>query len=479
MRNLKTHYQSSLWKLCLIALLGVMVSCSETEEAKDVSKKYEPNFSELPKMPEPEPESDDSSVESAARSSCTPDNPSGQQKYKIQDLSNFCCSSQDVNDASGLSITREIDDRTCSFNYDQVVVSGRNYGWYRIAANSNPYDNLQPRIERTSRAENSNGPGTKTTLNGIVRVFRVGDRTNGRAPTDRSDDAGTYVCQAKGKDTDGIGDPALNLILVKASSGTGSNQTKFKFYSEYLAFGRSSNLSDRDIYDFNFEINRGEPVQIIMTNEIGGTCSNKTHTVKVSLQNLVTGASTGTVTFNVPEPQKAIQTKIRFGAYRCKSGQADVRWRQGISLTGSSGSSCSSSSSNWDASRSLTQYHSKWASSTWYDDYNNYSPTYGGDRNNYSRWASGNFNANHYLGTSSNYWHTIRRAKVVFEAAYARNFDILYYDGSWKTAGTVRNNYSTTVKIEGMYATGYQFAVYCYDGPYNHKSIYEFELYDY
>lgn len=143
--------------------------------------------------------------------------------------------------------------------------------------------------------------------------------------------------------------------------------------------------------------------------------------------------------------------------------------------------STTTSSSYWDPSRSLTKSGTKFSSSDWDNFY--YVANNGGDGNINNRWASSSISTttNHYLGTWLSSFHTVKRAKLMFESAISNDFYILYYngDGNWYIAKHIQGNYSQTILIEGMSAYGYGFVVYSNQQPYGHISIHEFELYDY
>ena len=141
----------------------------------------------------------------------------------------------------------------------------------------------------------------------------------------------------------------------------------------------------------------------------------------------------------------------------------------------------STSSGNWDPSRSLTQHGSMTSSGVWDSYY--YPASYAGDANYNTRWASNSVsqNANHYLITWLPFWTTAKRVKVMFDAAIASDFYIAYYngDGNWYVAKHIQGNTNQTVLIEGLDTYAYGFMVYSNQQPYGHISIHEFEVYDY
>lgn len=325
----------NLSKLCFIFILALGTSCSSDAPLLDNESALESQ--EITNSINDDALDGKKSSPKTINDGC--DNPriSGTNSYYRIYTADEVGISNDVNKVSSNRKTEEIDDRTCEYNYTQTVTSGKTYGRYRLKADTNGFDALQPRIERASVTANSNAPGTVVRLKGVVRVFRVGDATRTSSITSLSNNGGTYICQAKGTDTRTTNDPALALLLVKASAGTGSNQTKFKFFSEYMSGSiRSSNT--RSLYDFNFEVNKGDAVEVTMANQFTGTsCNTLKHSVNISLKNLRTNV-VKSKTFTMPEPKRGEQAKIRYGAYRCWSGEADIRWRSGLTMTSKVGS---------------------------------------------------------------------------------------------------------------------------------------------
>lgn len=255
------------------------------------------------------------------------ENPGGDDDklYLYSELSGIPANPQDVDvNTTGESKTSEIDDRTCHYNYSQIEIEGNIYGRYQLLAGSST-DNFQPRIERSSKVINETGPGSFVSISGTVRIFEVGYVNDDKSTTSVGDENGTYIIQAKGKDTTGAGspDPAIALLLVKP---TDSTQNKFKFYLEIITERGGSGENGRDIVDLDFEVNKAEPSMVKMTNEFVSEDGTKKHYVRVSLNDTTTS-------FEIPNPESGTQVKLRFGAYRCKGGYADIRWREGMTQT--------------------------------------------------------------------------------------------------------------------------------------------------
>jgi len=253
------------------------------------------------------------------------ENPESNRIYLYTDLPGVPANAQDVDvNSTGEPKTTEIDDRTCHYNYSQIEQEGNVYGRYQLLAESST-DNLQPRIERSSRIINETGAGTFVSILGTVRIFEVGYINNDRPATSVGDPNGTYIIQAKGKDTTGNGspDPAIALLLVIP---TDSTQTRFRFYLELITERGGSGEGGRDIIDLAFEVNKAEPVTVTMTNEFVNEENTKKHFVRVGLNDT-------TSSFEIPNPESATQVKLRFGAYRCKGGNADIRWREDVTQT--------------------------------------------------------------------------------------------------------------------------------------------------
>jgi len=212
-----------------------------------------------------------------------------------------------------------IDDRSCYANYKESNVNGKTWGIYNITHNSNQFGSrLQPRIERALSPSNKTGVGSFARFTGVFRILETGD-------TSGTSSDGSYIAQAKGKHTGGGGspDPAICLYLAKPVYGTGANsgkQVSFNIYAERIKY-RGGSGSGREIV---FLKNVLKNVETSFELEIGFKQDPNNASKKIQYCNAVIG---GTVfNWNVPEPERATQSKIRYGAYRVKGGRAQIRW---------------------------------------------------------------------------------------------------------------------------------------------------------
>jgi len=213
-----------------------------------------------------------------------------------------------------------IDDRSCYANYKESNVYGKTWGIYNITHNSNNQDSnsLQPRIERALSASQKTGIGSFARFSGTFRILETGK-------TSSSGSDGSYIAQAKGKHTGGGGsaDPAICLYLAKPVYGTGANsgkQVSFNIYAERIKY-RGGSGSGREIV-FLKNVLKDEETTFEL--EIGFKQDPNDTSKKIHYCNAIIG---GTVfDWNVPEPERATQSKIRYGAYRVKGGRAQIRW---------------------------------------------------------------------------------------------------------------------------------------------------------
>lgn len=213
-----------------------------------------------------------------------------------------------------------IDDRSCYANYKESNVYGKTWGVYNITHNSNNQDSnsLQPRIERALSASQKTGVGSFARFTGTFRILETGDASG-------TSNDGSYIAQAKGKHTGGGGsaDPAICLYLAKPVYGTDTNsgkQVSFNIYAERIKY-RGGSGSGREIV-FLKNVLKDEETSFEL--EIGFKQDPNDASKKIHYCNAVIG---GTVfNWNVPEPERATQSKIRYGAYRVKGGRAQIRW---------------------------------------------------------------------------------------------------------------------------------------------------------
>lgn len=212
-----------------------------------------------------------------------------------------------------------IDDRSCYANYKESSIYDIVWGVYNITHDSNKFDaTLQPRIERSLPRATSTNIGTYVRFTGTVRVLEVGD-------TSGTNSDGTYIAQAKGKHTGGGGsaDPAICLFLAKPVYGTGSEankQVSFDIYAERI-LERGGEGSGREIV-FLKSIDKNEQIDFEL--EVGFREDPSDATKKIHYCDAVIGGEA--FNWNIPEADRATESKIRYGAYRVKGGRAQIRW---------------------------------------------------------------------------------------------------------------------------------------------------------
>ncbi|SFD27495.1 hypothetical protein [Algibacter pectinivorans] len=460
--------KNNLIKVLLLALIFVYSSCSKNEELDSMTQDETISFKNLPVEEAPLENTDENNNYrlSGKRTSQACDNPNNYQIYTADEVgigTDFVSKYT----TSGVSVDRmrNLDDRTCAYNYSQETRGGINYGKYRLRAGTNPFDSRQPRIERTTVAVNNNN-GAFVRFDGQVRIRRVGDANNNLSQTSFGENSGTYIIQAKGTHSGGGGsvDPAICLIVAKPG-----RSGYFNLYREEIKFRGGENSSGRKLVPL-LEVPADRRINLTMIN---GFNANGTQYVNTWINGSFFG-------FPVPDSQtqKGLTAKIRFGAYRCKNGEADIWWNN-VTHDFSNGTASNNNNNAWNPANSFAKLGTSFSSSEWSSQY---ATSYGLDGNNNTRWASASqgTTANHYLGNWPGTWRTIKRAKVTFDSAIANDFYILYYDGTgdWKVAKHITNNNSQTVKIEGMNAYGYGFIIYSLRQPYGHISIHELEFYD-
>ncbi|ANW95861.1 hypothetical protein AXE80_06010 [Wenyingzhuangia fucanilytica] len=219
------------------------------------------------------------------------------------------------------NVNKIIDDRTCFADYSQTTFNNRTYGVYKIAAGTNHIDDLQPRIERTTPSINSNdiGDGSYVRFTGYVTIKRAGHLSDSYDRDDIRDKSGTYIAQAKGKHSGGGGsaDPAICLIVAKPIF-SGSTQVSYDIYREEITERGGSGVTGRQlVYLTNIPANTRKFFKI--ENGFTGSGTSRRHYVNVRI-----GATD--YNWDVPSPERALQAKIRFGAYRCHGGEAEILW---------------------------------------------------------------------------------------------------------------------------------------------------------
>ena len=216
-----------------------------------------------------------------------------------------------------------IDDRSCYADYKEIDFEGTIYGVYNITDGSNHMDapnTLQPRIERSLARANKTGVGTFVKFTGTVVILEVGDSTN-----DGRD--GTYIMQAKGKHTGGGGspDPAICLYLARPVYGLNSSgeqvQVSFDIFREQINFRGGSGGSGRQEV-FLANVKKGVPTEIEL--EVGFRVDPSDSSKKLHYSDAKIGGED--FKWNIPEPEKGIQSGIRYGAYRVWGGRGQIRW---------------------------------------------------------------------------------------------------------------------------------------------------------
>lgn len=212
-----------------------------------------------------------------------------------------------------------IDDRSCYSNYKEVDLYGKTWGVYNITDNSNQFEtNLEPRIERSLSRSGETGVGSFARFTGIVRILETGNASG-------TSQDGTYIIQAKGKHTGegGSDDPAICLYLAKPVYGTGGNagkQIAFNIYAERILF-RGGEGSGREVV-FLKRVNKNEEISFEL--EIGFRADPNDPTKKIHYCDAVIGGDS--FNYNIPEPERGLESGIRYGAYRVKGARAQIRW---------------------------------------------------------------------------------------------------------------------------------------------------------
>lgn len=212
-----------------------------------------------------------------------------------------------------------IDDRSCYANYKESNLYETTWGIYNITDGSNKFDaTLQPRIERSLSRAVKLGVGTYVKFTGTVRILEVGDTTG-------ENNDGSYIAQAKGKHTGGGGsaDPAICLYLAKPVYGTGADankQVSFDIYAERI-LERGGSGSGREVV-FLKNIKKNEQTKFEL--EVGFREDPSDATKKIHYCDAVIGDEA--FNWNIPDPERATESKIRYGAYRVKGGRAQIRW---------------------------------------------------------------------------------------------------------------------------------------------------------
>ncbi|WP_282122941.1 hypothetical protein [Algibacter mikhailovii] len=280
----------------------VVLSCSTDDKptlSDDEFELVDPNPN-----PEPEPEPED-----------IPDEDTGTYTTCNSEGENATRTSNDLPDAVNVGT---IDDRTCYANYKESTIDGTTWGIYNITDGSNKFETtLQPRMERSLPIANSN-VGSFVKFTGDFRILEVG--YTGTASQD-----GSYIAQAKGKHTGGGGsaDPAICLYLAKPVFGEGADaekQVAFDIYAERI-LERGGSGSGREVVLLK-RVNKNEITSFVL--EVGFKEDPSDSSKKIHYCNAIIGGEA--FNWNIPDPDRGTQSKIRYGAYRVKGGRAQIRW---------------------------------------------------------------------------------------------------------------------------------------------------------
>ncbi|PQJ30720.1 hypothetical protein BST92_01700 [Nonlabens arenilitoris] len=216
-----------------------------------------------------------------------------------------------------------VDDRTCYADYYETNVYNNTWGAYNITFNSNHWDapnTLQPRIERSLPRSQETGVGSFARFTGTLRILEAGN-------TGTFGSTGSYFMQTKGKHTGGGGpnDPAICLYLARPVYGTDTNgnqvQVSFDIWREQINFRGGSGAAGRTEV-FLRNVLKDEIVDIVL--EVGFRQDPNDPNLKIHYSDATIGGQV--FNWNIPEPERGIESGIRYGVYRVKGGRAQMRW---------------------------------------------------------------------------------------------------------------------------------------------------------
>ena len=226
-------------------------------------------------------------------------------------------------DIAGAVNTGTADDRTCYADYSESFVYDQTWGVYNITDGSNHWDapgTLQPRIERSLPRSGESGVGSYARFTGTLRILEVGNTTG-------TTNDGTYLMQAKGKHSGGGGsaDPAICLYLampVYGDDGNGNQvQVSFNIVREQVNSRGGEGAGGRSIV-FLKNVAKDEIVDIEL--EVGFRADPNDPDLKIHYADAVIGGEA--FNWNIPEPERGLESGIRYGAYRVKGGRGQMRW---------------------------------------------------------------------------------------------------------------------------------------------------------
>lgn len=248
------------------------------------------------------------------------------QYYKYTDL---VPSGIDVN-ATVVSTTATIDDRTCFADYFQKEVEGITVGVYKIADGTNNLDGdkNQPRMERASKRITSLKKGSFVEISGFVTIQKVGYTKSSFPLNSMLEPSGTYFIQAKGKHAfqpNPKGDPAILLLLAKPVFNADGSTKHFEVYREQIKHREGSGENGRSLV-YVTTINPGKRTPVLMRIDL---TEDFEQTITMTVGD-VTGAfkvpNTAIIVDGQAKTQVPLESKIRFGAYRVKGGDAEIYW---------------------------------------------------------------------------------------------------------------------------------------------------------
>jgi hypothetical protein len=300
MKNSKLIYKL-LSITALIVFISFLSCSSEDGPSEDLL------FVDLPD-PDTNPDTNPAAILDEDTGSYTTCNPDGENATRTS------------NDLPNPVNVGTIDDRTCYANYKESIIDGVTWGIYNITDGSNNQDaanTLQPRMERSLPVANPNA-GSFVKFTGDFRILEVAD--GGSFSQD-----GTYIAQAKGQHTGGGGspDPAICLYRAHPVYGSGINadkQVAFDIYAERILV-RGGSGNGREVVLLK-RVNKNEITSFEL--EVGFKADPSDSSKKIHYCNAVIGGEA--FNWNIPEPERGTQSKIRYGAYRVPGGRAQIRW---------------------------------------------------------------------------------------------------------------------------------------------------------
>jgi hypothetical protein len=226
-------------------------------------------------------------------------------------------------------VSAYIDDRSCNFDYTQTKIGSNTWGVYRIQAGLST-DNLQPRIERQGRSVTKVKSGNFVEISGTCRIKSTGGSPDASGTNSSlGNNNGTYILQAKGKHRTASGrtvrgskDPAICLFVAKPIRRNGKLQ--FDIYREQIKHRGGSGSSGRVLSPRITTVGWNKDFKVVVRTGFDNRGPNG------ALRHYVNATINGkTSNFAIKESGYEFPTeaKLRFGAYRCKSGKAEILWR--------------------------------------------------------------------------------------------------------------------------------------------------------